>query len=310
MLSGGGTVNFKQLEAFYWLAKLGSYQRVAKQINLTQPAVSIRVGSLESELGAPLLQREQPGVVLTERGYEVAEFAGEFMQLYERMQKSLVKRDRGAFVVGIIEPILYTWGQDFARRVKAIYPDVEFRVTGNASMRNLVAEQTIDLVFATATVSADPVPESFAMRAAMGWVVSTTLDIDDSEPLDLAALAQLPLIFYPRDNAQAAPRLEAVVEVRALDHLENTAATLSTAAQMVYRGFGVAPLVLAAFVRAIAEGEVRQLNTSAPLPFMEVRCFYMRSSRRKMAQEIYQLAADAARDWCDAHPTYATYVPA
>ena len=303
-------MNFKQLEAFYWLAKLGSYQRVAKQINLTQPAVSIRVGSLESELGAPLLQREQPGVVLTERGYEVAEFAGEFMQLYERMQKSLVKRERGAFVVGIIEPILYTWGQEFTRRVKALYPDVEFRVTGNASMRNLVAEQTIDLVFATATVSTDPVPESFAMRAAMGWVVSTTLDIDDSEPLDLVGLSKLPLIFYPRDASQAAPSLAAVAEVRALDHQESTAASLSTAAQMVYRGFGVAPLVLAAFVKAIAAGEVRALNTSVPLPFMEVRCFYINSSRRKIAQAIYQLAADVAQDWCEENPSYATFMPA
>jgi DNA-binding transcriptional LysR family regulator len=35
-------MNFKQLEALYWLDKLGSYQQVAKQINITQPAVSIK----------------------------------------------------------------------------------------------------------------------------------------------------------------------------------------------------------------------------------------------------------------------------
>jgi DNA-binding transcriptional LysR family regulator len=303
-------LNFKQLEAFYWLAKLGSYQKVAKQINLTQPAVSIRVGSLESELSAPLLQRDQPGIVLTERGHEVAEFASEFMQLYERMQKSLVRRERGAFVIGIIEPILYIWGQEFARQVRKAYPNVEFRVTGNAAMRNLVAEQAVDLVFATATVSSDPVPQSFAMRAVMGWVASTKLEIDDSEPLDAQALARLPLIFYPRDASQAAPRLEAVAEVRALDHLEDTASALSTAAQMVYRGFGVAPLVLTPFTRAIAEGDVRPLNTSVPLPLMEIRCYYMNAPRRRMARDIYAIAEEVAQDWCEKHPTYATFLPA
>lgn len=268
------------------------------------------MGSLESELGAPLLQRDQPGIVLTERGHEVAEFAEEFMLLYERMQKSLIKRERGAFVVGIIEPIMVSWGADFARAVKQAYPSAEFRVAGNAAMRNLVAEQTVDLVFATATVSNDAVPQSFAMRAAMGWVASTALNIDDSEPLDLHGLARLPLIFYPRDASKSAPRLEAVAEVRSFDHLENTATSLSTAAQMVLRGFGVSPLLLAAFVKEIERGEVRQLHTSVTLPVMEIRCFYINSSRRVLAREIYAMAAKAAQDWCEAHPSYATFLPA
>jgi len=303
-------MNFKQLEAFYWLAKLGSYQRVAKQINLTQPAVSIRVGSLETELGAPLLQRDQSGVVLTERGYTVAEFAEEFMQLNERMQKTLVKRERGAFVVGIIEPVLFTWGQVFASEVKRAYPNVEFRVSPNSSLRHLVAEQSIDLVFATATMSNDPVPQSFTMRAPMGWVASTALEIDDKAELDVQDIAALPLIFYPRENSQAAPRIEAVADVRLLNHLESNAVSLATACEMVRQGFGVAPLVLAALARSMESGEVRQVRSSVALPFMEIRCFYINSSRRKIGRDIYRMAARAAQDWCEAHPFYATYLPA
>jgi DNA-binding transcriptional LysR family regulator len=303
-------MNFKQLEAFYWLAKLGSYQKVAKQINLTQPAVSIRVGSLESELGAPLLQRDQPGVVLTERGYTMAEFAEEFMQLNERMQKTLIKRERGAFVVGIIEPILFTWGRSFAHAVKQVYPNAEFRVSTNATLRQLVAEQTVDLVFATATVSNDPVPQSFVMRAPMGWVASTALAIDDTVALNVDDIAALPLVFYPRENSQAAPRIEAVAEVRGLNHTENTAVSLSTASEMVRQGFGVSPLVLAALAQSIERGEVRQLRTSVALPFMEIRCFYMNSSRRKIARDIYRMAGNAAQEWCESHPSYATFLPA
>ncbi|MDP6788147.1 MAG: LysR family transcriptional regulator [Rhodospirillales bacterium] len=48
---------FLQLEAFYWVALLGSFRAAAHQLNLTQPAVSLRVRELERELDTRLFYR-------------------------------------------------------------------------------------------------------------------------------------------------------------------------------------------------------------------------------------------------------------
>ena len=46
-----------QAEAFYWVAKLGSFRAAAAHLHLTQPTVSLRVRELEKNLGAELLDR-------------------------------------------------------------------------------------------------------------------------------------------------------------------------------------------------------------------------------------------------------------
>ena len=69
-VSAGAAMNFKQLEAFYWLTKLQSYQRVADHICLTQPAVSARILGLEENLGVKLIDRSASEFRLTEQGHE------------------------------------------------------------------------------------------------------------------------------------------------------------------------------------------------------------------------------------------------
>ena len=63
-----------QAEAFYWVAKLGSFRAAATQLNLTQPTVSLRVRELERNLGAELLDRSLYRPVMTPAG--VAIYAG------------------------------------------------------------------------------------------------------------------------------------------------------------------------------------------------------------------------------------------
>ena len=57
-----------QLEAYYWVARLGSFQAAAERLGLTQPSISIRIKALEKEAGTRLFIRDGQGARLTERG--------------------------------------------------------------------------------------------------------------------------------------------------------------------------------------------------------------------------------------------------
>lgn len=61
-------MNFKQLEAFLYVAELNSFTRAAKKLYMSQPAVSFQIRSLEDEFKVTLFQRTEKRVVLTEAG--------------------------------------------------------------------------------------------------------------------------------------------------------------------------------------------------------------------------------------------------
>ena len=43
-----------QLEALHWVVRLGSFRAAATRLNLTQPAVSVRIRELEAAAGGKL----------------------------------------------------------------------------------------------------------------------------------------------------------------------------------------------------------------------------------------------------------------
>src|SRR5260370_7234986 len=64
-----GFMNLGDLKAFVAVAETGSINRAAAKLNLTQPAVTRRVQSLEATIGVPLLDRSSKPPSLTEDGH-------------------------------------------------------------------------------------------------------------------------------------------------------------------------------------------------------------------------------------------------
>jgi DNA-binding transcriptional LysR family regulator len=58
----------RHLQVFLAVAKAGSMQRAARDVHLTQPAISKMIVELEKTFGAPLFERGKRGVVPTECG--------------------------------------------------------------------------------------------------------------------------------------------------------------------------------------------------------------------------------------------------
>ena len=63
-----GSPDLRQLRYFVQVAEHGSFTRAAEALHVAQPAVSQCVRTLESELGARLLERGPRGVTLTDEG--------------------------------------------------------------------------------------------------------------------------------------------------------------------------------------------------------------------------------------------------
>ena len=61
-------MRLEQLECLISIAEVGSFREAARRFNLSQPALSKMISTLELEIGAPLLIRTARGAPLTAAG--------------------------------------------------------------------------------------------------------------------------------------------------------------------------------------------------------------------------------------------------
>ena len=70
-----------QLEAFYAVIKAGSISEAARQLHLTQPALSLQIRELEEYFQAQLLERTNKGIKPTTAGELVYNYAQKLMSV-------------------------------------------------------------------------------------------------------------------------------------------------------------------------------------------------------------------------------------
>ncbi|MGB8697839.1 MAG: LysR family transcriptional regulator, partial [Thermosynechococcaceae cyanobacterium] len=64
-------MNLSQLRAILAVADVGNFSEAALQLELSQPAISHAIATLEDELGVPLFSRGRRGAVLTPAGEQI-----------------------------------------------------------------------------------------------------------------------------------------------------------------------------------------------------------------------------------------------
>ena len=74
-------LDLSALQAFYQVARLGSFSRAAEALHRSQPAVSRQIQGLEATLGFPLLAERRPRVTLNDAGRALYAYAERILRL-------------------------------------------------------------------------------------------------------------------------------------------------------------------------------------------------------------------------------------
>ena len=144
-------MNTTQLSCFLSVADFLNFSRAAKQLRMTQPAVSHQINSLEDELGVKLFARTSKYVRLTQEGYLFRQYAQQILSLTMISQKRL-QESRHTYVIrfGIgchsslelqfLKPVLQALHREFPSLRPAI------RLVPFPSLENLLEEGEIHVV--------------------------------------------------------------------------------------------------------------------------------------------------------------------
>ena len=131
------------LQAFESAARHASFTRAARELGVTQAAVSHQVRSLEHELGTSLFRRGPRGVALTEDGERWAlELTAVFSQLRDANARLRQPREapRPAVSLSIVPSFAARWLVPRLGRFLAGHPDVDVRVSASERLIDFGAE--------------------------------------------------------------------------------------------------------------------------------------------------------------------------
>jgi len=126
-----GAVQIDQVEAFVAIVRHRGFTRAAAALHLSQPAISRRLGLLERELGAPVLERLRGGAALTEGGKAFLPYAERLLATARDGRaavQALAGADRGAITLALVGTLASTALTDCLRRFRQAHPDVQLRL--------------------------------------------------------------------------------------------------------------------------------------------------------------------------------------
>ena len=265
-------MTLRQLEAFYWIARLGSFHAAARHLHVAQPSVSARVRELERHLGVPLFERSGRGLRPTAKGRDLLPYAGRMIELADEIGQRVGEREalRGRVRFGVTSVPAVTWMPRAMKRLAQAYPGIEaeFVVDASESLRAQLLRGELDLAFLAGPL-ADPVIATRPLtRAPMAWLRSPDLLLPTG-PLGPADLAEIPIITDSRGSFLHTLALDWFRAAGVEPRRHNGCTILQTRLQLARAGLGVAiaPPRLAA--RELAEGSLRLIDTAPPLPALE-----------------------------------------
>ncbi|NWA24215.1 LysR family transcriptional regulator [Pseudomonas gingeri] len=124
-------MELKHLRAFVVLAQELHFGRAASQLSIVQPALSMQIKSLESELGVRLLDRNRHSVTLTEAGRVFLPEAQATLHQCARAADAARATSRGEIGrvrLGFVSSVLPELLPDLIRAVHQRYPRIELEL--------------------------------------------------------------------------------------------------------------------------------------------------------------------------------------
>ena len=143
--------NLEYYKVFYHVAKAGSLTIAAKELSISQPAVSQQIKQLETALGASLFVRTAKGVRLTGEGellYSYVASGYEQIAIGEQKLEQMLNLELGEIHIGASDTICRYLLVPYLKQFHKLFPNVPIKVTNATSIKcvELLDQRKVDLI--------------------------------------------------------------------------------------------------------------------------------------------------------------------
>lgn len=288
-------MNVKQLETFYWAARLGSFTAAAERLSSTQSTISTRVQELEQTFGVQLFDRSHRTARLTAKGKELLNYAERVIALMAEMQEQVSAPESmsGQIRMGVTEVISITWLPKFVKALHERYPKfiVEFDVGLTMNLVEKLRNGTLDLVLAPGQFPGLNFIVCSLGSVRFEWMGSPSLDIPPG-PLAPRDLQNWPVITLSGESHHHG-RIEAWFRGgKALLRRFDTCNSMSVVADLTMAGLGISLIPPLCYRNEIEGGKLRIIDTEPRMEPVEFFAMTLHDQFQPITQRIVELAVE------------------
>ena len=193
-------MNLEWYRTFFQLANSGSFSQAAKQMHITQPAVSHAIAQLENSLGCVLFLRNRQGVTLTQQGrilYDNLKNAFDSISAAEKAITEIQTFKKGKIKFGasdtlfrfLLIPILILFNNE--------YPGIKISVISDTTAKIVNLIKSGEIAFGIVNMPVDD--KSLILKPIMKvqdcFVVGKKFKHLASEKMHIEEIVQYPLIL-------------------------------------------------------------------------------------------------------------------
>ena len=125
-------MDIRTMQYYLAVVREGTISAAAEALHVAQPSLSRQMKELEEELGAPLFERGNRKITLTEEGMILRKRAEEMVRLMQMTEEEIsqVKNHiSGSVRIGAGESISFHYLSRAAARLFEEHPDIRFHIT-------------------------------------------------------------------------------------------------------------------------------------------------------------------------------------
>ncbi len=183
---------------FCTVVRSGNMSAAAKELFISQPAVSMSIHQLEDKMGAPLLIRTTKGVRTTPEGavlYEYLEQALTLIHTAENKYLEMVQLKAGEIKIGASDTVIANVLMPYLEQYNLAHPQIAIKVTNKTTYESLrlLKSGVVDLCFINLPIEEDKDLEVIPILEIHDCLVGGT----KFQHLSKAGLAFSDIVNYP-----------------------------------------------------------------------------------------------------------------
>jgi DNA-binding transcriptional LysR family regulator len=252
------------LKVFLTVSNEKSFSRAAEKLLRTQPAVSLAIQKLESDLQEKLMDRSGKDLILTDAGRIVLDYARRFENLEGELENALAElRDNssGRLIVGANESTtLYLL--EHIEHYRRLYPKVKVQV--RRSLSSKIPAQLIDGDLELGLISYDPEDDRLVTLVIftdhLAFVVSPQHRFAGRDEVSITELGMETFIAHNVLSPYRAVVLREFQRHKIPLNMDVEMPTVETIRKLVQRNEGVAFLPRMCVQQEVQQGVLKEVN--------------------------------------------------
>lgn len=259
-------ITIQQIEAFYWTAMLGSVQKAAERLNLSQPAVSLRLKEFEAQTGRVLFERRGRHLVPSQGARALTRIARSVLDNVDLMAADAATGGvSGTIRAGFAEGVALACLPEILERLHRDYPDLhpELMVAISSSIQPALRDSRLDLALLVEPSEEEGFTYLYLGQQPTAWVAASRwhrgAPVSPSDLVRTRVIANQPgTIGYGQ-----------VVRWFASEGLRpqvlDICSSVAIQAKLIEAGTGIGILPLKMVEDKIAQGRLHVLDTFPPV---------------------------------------------